>query len=186
MLKQGIPFVIGKENSLFIGRETGSSVLVKCLNHMEKVHPETAVPINFKNVKFLDFSAADEFIRKLISRVTGKEFRNMFIYLTNVSLTLRENIEAALRLNQQTALLWNPGEAPKIIGTLNSQLVDTWDLVNRKKRLTARELADTMGLPINTSSNRLVKLYMLGLIHQSGKKGATGGGQEYIYETLIS
>lgn len=186
MLSQGTPFVVSKEHSLFIGRETGSQVLKECLDHLEKTHPETVVPINFKNTKFLDFSAADEFIRKLISRITGKEFRNIFIYLTNVSDTLKENIEAALRLNQQVSLLWNSGQNPEIIGQLNLQLKNTWDLVNRKKQLTARELADTMGLPINTSSNRLAKLYTLGLILQSGKKGASGGGQEYTYESIVA
>lgn len=185
MIKHGIPFVIGKEYSLFMGRKTGSQVLKKCLGHLEKAHPETAVPVSFKNIRFMDFSAADEFIRKLVSRVTGKEFRNIFIYLTSVSDTLKENIEAALRLNQQAALLWNSGRAPEIIGILNPQLRDTWELANRKKQLTARELADTMGLPINTSSNRLARLYALGLVHQSGKKGASGGGQEYIYEPVF-
>lgn len=185
MLKQGIPFVINKKYSLLIGRETGSKVLNECLNHIEKAHPETIIPINFKNIKFMDFSAADEFIRKLISRITSKEFSNISLCITNASDTLRENIEAALRLSQQVTIIHNAGQAKEIIGQLNLQLKDTWDLVNRKKQLTARELADTIGVPINTSSNRLAKLYTLGLIHQSGKKGASGGGQEYIYESII-
>lgn len=185
MRNPGIPFVIGKEYSLLIGRETAFQVLKECLSHLEKASLGTVVPVNFKNIKFLDFSAADEFIRKLISRITGKEFRNIYIYITSVSEILKENIEAALKLNQQVILLWNSGQTPEIIGQLNVQLKDTWDLVNHKKQLTARELADTMGLPINTSSNRLAKLYTLGLIHQSGKKGASGGGQEYIYESIF-
>lgn len=185
-MNKGIPFVIGKESSLFIGRDNGAKILSQCLLHLEKTGPCTTIPISFKNIKFMDFSAADEFTRKLVSRITSKEYKNIFIYLTDVPDIVKENIEAAFRLNQQVALLWNPNQPPELIGIINTQLKETWDLINNKKTLTARELADTMNLPINTSSNRLVKLYSLGLIHQADKKGASGGGQEYIYETLIT
>lgn len=184
-MNKGIPFVIGKEYSLLIGRDTGARVLDQCLAHLQNTPSGTAVPISFKNIRFLDFSAADEFTRKLISRITGKEYKDTFIYLTDVPSIVKENIEAALRLNQQAALLWNPAQPPELIGIINTQLKNTWDLVNQKKRLTARELADTMNLAINTSSNRLAKLYSLGFIHQADKKGASGGGQEYIYESVV-
>lgn len=184
-MNKGISFVINKEYSLFIGREPGAKVLSQCLEHLDKVKPGTITSISFKNIKFLDFSAADEYIRKLISRITGKEYKNIFIYLTDISGTVKENIEAALRLNQQICILWNHPNAPELTGVMNKQLKDTWSLVNHKKTLTARELADTMNLPINTSSNRLVKLYSLGLINQADKKGASGGGQEYVYESIV-
>lgn len=183
-MNKSTPFVISKEYSMFIGREAGAKVLSSCLEHLSKASHASAVPISFKNIKFLDFSAADEFIRKLVSRIIGKEYKDIFIYLTDVSNIVRENIEAALRLTQQVALLWNTPQPPELIGILNTQLKDTWNLVNQKKKLTARELADTMSLAINTSSNRLVKLHSLGLIHQADKKGASGGGQEYVYESI--
>lgn len=179
-----LPFVIAKEYSLFIGRDAGIKILNQCLDHLGKISPDAIVPISFKNVKFMDFSAADEFIRKLISRITGKEYKNIYICFTDVADIVKENIEAALKLNQQVALLWNANHQPELIGVINTQLKDTWNLVNNKKTLTARDLADTMNLPINTSSNRLVKLYTLGLIHQADKKGASGGGQEYVYESV--
>lgn len=184
-MNKGIPFVIIKEYSMLLGREAGTKVLTQCLEHLGKTSPASIIPISFKNIRFLDFSAADEFVRKLISRITGKEFRDIFIYLTDVSNIIKENIVAALKLNQQVAPLWNPAQPPELIGTINTQLKDTWILVNQKKRLTARELADTMNLAINTSSNRLSKLYTMGLIHQADKKGASGGGQEYIYESIV-
>jgi len=184
-MNKGTPFVISKEYSMFIGREAGAKVLSSCLEHLSKAVHASAIPISFKNIRFLDFSAADELTRKLISRITGKEYKDIFIYLTDVSNIVKENIEAALKLNQQVALLWNLSQPPELIGIINTQLKDTWNLVNQKKRLTARELADTMNLAINTSSNRLAKLYTLGLIHQSDKKGASGGGQEYVYESIV-
>lgn len=183
-MNKGIPFVINKEYQLFIGRESGAKVLDQALLHLGKTVQCTIIPISFKNIKFLDFSAADEFIRKLISRITGKEYNDIFIYLTDVSNTVMENIEAALKLNQQVTILWNPSQPPELIGIINTQIKETWDLVNNRKTLTARELADTMNLPINTSSNRLAKLNALRLIHKADKKGASGGGLEYIYESI--
>lgn len=185
MLKKGISFVISKDYSLFIGRELGSKVLNGCMAHLEKNPPFSTVAVDFKNIKFMDFSAADEFLRKLINRVNGKEFNQIYIYLINISALARENIQAALQLNQQVTLFYTPNKGIEVLGTLNPQLTATLKLVNHKGCLTARELADTMNLPINTSSNRLAKLYHLGLINQSGKKGAAGGGQEYIYESVI-
>ena len=177
-------YVIGKEFSLFIGRQTAARVLEHCLHSLEHAPPESLVPVSFKNIKYIDFSAADEFIRKLISRITGKEYHSVYIYLTDTSTLLRENIEAALRLNQQVAILWDSPRAPELVGVINHQLKETWDLVNTRKTLTARGLSDALNIPINTSSNRLVKLASLGLIHQADRKGASGGGSEYVYESL--
>lgn len=185
-MNKNTSFVIGKEYSLFVGRESGGKILDLVLLHLEKAPSGIIVPISFKNVKFLDFSAADEFIRKLISRIIGKEYRNIFVYFTDVSDIVRENIEASLKLSQQVALLWNLNQLPELIGNLNTQLKDTWNWINNKKIVTARELADTMNLPINTSSNRLAKLAGLGLICQADKKGAVGGGQEYIYKSIVA
>lgn len=185
-MNKTIPFVISKEYSLLIGRDAGAKVLEQCLGHLGRISQASISPISFKNIKFMDFSAADEFIRKLISRITGKEYKNIYFYLTDAIDMIKENIEAALKLNQQSALFWNLSKPPEVIGVLNSQLKDTWNLVNNKKTLTARELADTMNLPINTSSNRLAKLYTLGLIYQADKKGASGGGQEYVYESIVA
>ncbi len=185
MLKSGISYVIGKEHSLFVGREVGSNVLNDCLSHLQKAQPQTVIAIDCKNVKFMDFSAADEFLRKLLNRIMGKELNNVYVLLTNVSPLARENISAALNLNKQVILISNSEKETEPLGPLHPQLKETWQLVKHKGNLTARDLADTLNIPINTSSNRLAKLARLGLIYQADKKGASGGGQEYLYECII-
>jgi predicted transcriptional regulator len=102
-----------------------------------------------------------------------------------MSPPVRENINAVLELRRAVCLTQNGRDRVEILGPLSAPLKETFDIVVRNKRVTARDVADHFHVAINTASNRLASLAELGLIVRTGKRTVIGGGEENLFESLI-
>lgn len=171
------------KDGILVGRDAGKKCFARVIAAAEGAAPLSVIPIDLGSLRFMDFSSADEFLGKLISRLSSGEFKDIYIYLENLTTEIEETIDAMLQLRGQNAVVIGKGGSPKILGKLNPVLKETFDLINKEKEVSARRLADRTNLAINAASNRLTKLQGLGLIARldttSGK-----GAEQFVYQTI--
>ncbi len=86
---------------------------------------------------------------------------------------------AGVSVKAKVALLIRKEDQMRLIGHVEPNLMEAWQLVYEKSELTARELADQRGLEINTASMRLRKLYDARLLAR--REEITPDGRQHIY-----
>lgn len=183
MLAKGKSFTVGSSEDLLIGRESAKKVLDKLVKQIEASSPFTVIPVDFGNMRFVDFSSADEFLGKLISRISAKEFPDIYVYLTDLNKEIEETIDAMLKLRGQNAAVLEKGGKVRILGKLNPVLKETFDYIHGEKTASARNLADSKKIAINASSNRLTTLHRLGLIARLETE-AGRGIERFVYRSV--
>lgn len=157
-------------------RPEGSSIreylMVNIISNL-KVNEELLI-LDFDKIEACDVSCADEIVLELV-RYLIKEKKYRSVVVKNVTDNVLENLRAAqiykedkLSKIQNSKVLIPFLKEDKndisIIGTLESNLQECYEILKQRNTLTARELADIKKIAINSSSNRLKKLYDLGLI----------------------
>src|SRR5438128_2232866 len=96
MLKRQKAYLVKGSADILSGREEGKALAEKALKHLEVLEPDSILPLDFSKVKFIDFSCADEFLTKIIRRITSGELGTRFIVLQGMPLNVEENISAVL------------------------------------------------------------------------------------------
>lgn len=184
MLKKIDKIKLEAKDGILVGRDAGKKCFARVISAAEGASPHSVIPLDLGDLQFMDFSSADEFLGKLISRLLSGEFKDIYIYLENLTPEIEETINAMLQLRGQNAVAIASDGTVKILGKLNPVLKETLDLINKEKEISARKLADRTNLAINAASNRLTKLQGLGLIARlettSGK-----GAEQFVYRTIV-
>jgi hypothetical protein len=180
------PFILERET--YSGRETvGKELRQQLQNFIELQQPaDTILPINFKNVKNMSWSVADEVICKTQQRLNSGELGSKHICLEDVNIEIREAIDAALKLRNLVCILRDANKI-QILGNLSKELQATYHLIHSKERVTARDLLQMNILrnkKISAASNRLKKLNQLGIIHKIEEEFVEGGGKQFVYEAV--
>jgi len=184
MLKRVSPFAMHKFGKVLSGRENGRKILSELLDCLESLPEYSILPLSFKGVKFLNFSCCDEILTKTISRITSGEIENRYFILVDVSSGIREDITAVMKVRKNICIEEKEDGEITLVGDLPTQLLETYQYILRRKKTTARELAEAMQLKISASSNRLTKLQEMGLLCRINKEIVEGGGRQYIYEPI--
>lgn len=140
--------------------------------------------LDFKDILSIDFSCADELIGKLISRLVGDEYGDIYFVLQNLSDNQRENIQVALDLRKVTCLLLCGNQEWQLLGHKKNYLIETLKLIMNKGNITARELSDAFNLELTTSSTRLSHLHKARLVFRE-QLIVDGGGREFVYYKLF-
>jgi hypothetical protein len=181
------PFILDQE--IYSGRDTmGKELRLKLQNFIE-LHqpPDTILPINFKNVKLISWSVADEVICKTQQRIISGELGSKYICLEEISEEVKETIEAALKLHNLLCIYRNPNDKVQILGSLSKELQATYYLILSKERITARDLLEMnifKNKKISAASNRLKKLNQIGMIRKLEEEYIEGGGKQFVYEAV--
>lgn len=152
--------------------------------------PDEFVDLNFKGIEVMDASFADEVFGTLVSLRGRREDQFYPLLLSDLNETCLDNLNMALetrpdrevqtheRLRNCVLPIVQDGEV-KLIGKVEEHVVKTFDQLKRNKTLTARDLADSMGLSLNASSTRLKILADLGLALRAEVRDTQG--KQYIY-----
>lgn len=82
--------------------------------------------------------------------------------------------------NIKLALLVTTENEMKIIGHIEPNLAEAWNVVASERTFTARSLADRLNLAISTASTRLLKLYKNRLLARDEE--VTSSGRQHIYQ----
>lgn len=144
------------------------------------VSPGGTLALDLRGIRVMDTSFADETIVELAVSLLANKYGDRFLILQEPSAATIENIEGTiLRRKVKVALPVMTGSGTELIGMVEPNLADAWGLTQQARTLTARQLADQLGLEINTASMRLHKLYRLRLLAR--EEEVTGAGRQHIY-----
>jgi hypothetical protein len=176
-------FLINGSRNL-VTRETGKRMREALEERLQTESSGEVIILDFKAVGILDYSCADEIVAKLISRLNAGEYGERYLLLRGLNPTQKENIEVALERKHLAALFLNEEKKWEVLGVLNNYLKETLNEVMTKGTITARDLADTEDLEINTSSTRLANLHKIQLV-QRREEVLNEGGRQFVYESLL-
>jgi hypothetical protein len=177
-------FKLPSPEGMLVGRDAGKRMFESCLSFIDAEGKGGHVALDFSDVKFVDFSSADEFLGRLAGRILSRELGDTCVLLTHCKPEVCENIDAMLRLKNQAMLCKESSGNIRLLGKLHPQLEETLKFVDQRGEVTARDLADAEKIAINTSSNRLTKLGNLGLLGRKEEPAAGKGGKQYRYFSL--
>jgi hypothetical protein len=143
------------------------------------------VTLDFSGVGVIDYSCADEFLAKLITRLIAGEYGEKYLCLANLNPAQRENVEVALERKRLPVIVLNPDDTWQCLGTIKPYLSQTLDLVMAREKISARELSGLLHLELNTSSTRLINLHRQRLVTRQ-ERFISEGGREYVYLGLAN
>lgn len=182
MLKRQKAYLVKGTAEILSGREEGKALAEKALSHLEVLEPDSILPLDFCKVKFIDFSCADEFLTKIIRRITSGELGTRFIVLQGMSPNVEENISAVLIIRDLVCPKLSRDGDVELLGKIGTELVDTYKLAAKKGKITAsdvKEIAPRLG--VSAISNRLARLHKMGLLLRIKEVGIQTGGRQFVY-----
>jgi hypothetical protein len=164
-------------------RAYGDQALPVLEAQLQAVPEGRALRLSFDGVRIMTPSFADATIVELLKGMRAGRYGDRHLILaeqnddTLVSLegTFERRLYRSLKL---AVVLCRDGECG-LFGPVEQNLQETWRLVEERGTLTARELADRLGLEINTASMRLLKLHGLGLLAR--REEVSAAGRQHIY-----
>jgi len=142
----------------------------------------TVVALDFSNIGIVDYSCADEIIAKLVSRLLSDEYGGKFVILTGLNEHQKENVEVALERKSLAVVASMRDGKAVMLGTLNNYLKVTLEFIEKKDKITAKDLSETTKLEANTSGTRLLNLYKKRLVRR--REEIRSGGRVWVYEKL--
>jgi len=147
---------------------------------LKEIPPGQALILDFAGISVMDTSFADETVLELVLGLSQGKYGDRWMVLEEPSPATIDNLEGTIaRRKAKVALLIRREGQMRLIGHVEPNLMEAWQLVCEQTSLTARELADQIGLEINTASTRLRKLYDARLLAR--REEITFEGRQHIY-----
>jgi len=173
------------EKDLLITREVGHETKEQICGELAQLEPNTVLDLDFRAIRFMDVSCADEMIVRVLARLEAGEYPDRFISLSHIGVQHRENIEAALKIAKKATLV-RQKESWEILGELVSSHRTALAKIMEMRSVTARELQQELDYKtINESSTRLTSLYQRCLIaREPFREAVRGGGRQFRYLSL--
>jgi hypothetical protein len=168
-----------------VTRDTGRRVRAEAARVIGGLEEGGLLTLDFDGVGIIDYSCADEFLAKLLTRLIAGEYGEKYVCLSNLNASQEENIAVALEKKRLSTLLANPDSTWKCLGILKPYLRQTLDLVMDRDTVSARELCTLLSLALNTSSTRLINLHRQRLVIRH-ERFISEGGREFVYAGLLS
>lgn len=155
-------------------RSNGKQVASYIQNEISKIVQPGKFIISFKDVLICDISFIDEVIINTIDYIKSKGL-NIQLLVSDADDDIKDNIHAAilLRINKErntgnskylVHVLYLSKFGLELMGDIETNLEETFEIIKERKVITARELAEIIDLPINSASNRLKRLFDLRLV----------------------
>jgi hypothetical protein len=173
----------GSATAHLVTRKTGAAVRSAIVGRLLSLGQGEVLTLDFSEVGIIDFSCADECLAKLVLRLNAGEYGEKFLCLSGLGESQRENVQVALERKRLPALLSGPGSSWECLGTLTPHLRETLRLVMERHGMSARELADLLGLELTAASTRLINLHRQRLVSRR-ERSMGEGGREFLYEGL--
>ena len=147
---------------------------------LKEVSSDQTLILDFADVSVMDTSFADETVLELALGLSQDCYGDRWMVLKEPSPATIDNLEGTIaRRKAKVALLIRKEDQMQLLGHIEPNLMEAWQLVYRMSELTARKLADLLGLEINTASMRLRKLYNARLLAR--REETTPDGRQHIY-----
>jgi hypothetical protein len=166
-----------------VTRETGAAVRSAIVRRLAALEERAVLLLDFSGVGIIDFSCADECLAKLVLRLNAGEYGEKYLCIEGLGPSQRENIQVALERKKLPALLLGSDGTLECFGSLTPYLRETLQFVLSRGAVSARELADALGLELTAASTRLINLHRLRLVRRR-ERPIGDGGREFVYEGL--
>lgn len=140
-----------------------------------------ALTLSFAEVEVMATSFADETIVPLLQGLVEGRWGDRYLLLQDPTSDTLDSLEGtfARRRELKLAAVVLRDERPSILGHVERNLEETWHLVAERGALTARALADRLGLEISTASMRLSKLHGARLLAR--QEDVSPAGRQHVY-----
>ena len=184
MLVQSNPYCLKSDSGILSGRDLGERLLDQLTLHLRDAEPDSATPLDFSAIQFVDISAADEFLCKLLMRIASGELGTRYVFISGANESLRETFEAVLKLRDLAALC-KEGDDRIILGVLKTPMREALEVILAARQGTSAELAQRLDKNINIACNRLNALQKMGLVCRTRDGSVQGGGRQYYYEAIV-
>ena len=99
-----------------VTRDTGRRVRAEAARIVASLEEGGLLTLDFDGVGIIDYSCADEFLAKLLTRLIAGEYGEKYVCLSNLNASQEENIAVALEKKRLSALLANPDSTWKCLG----------------------------------------------------------------------
>jgi DNA-binding transcriptional ArsR family regulator len=184
MLIQSNPYCLKSDSGILSGRDLGERLLDQLTLHLRDAEPDSATPLDFSAIQFVDISAADEFLCKLLMRIASGELGTRYVFISGANESIRETFEAVLKLRDLAALC-REGDDRIILGVLKTPMREALEVILAARQGTSAELAQRLDKNINIACNRLNALQKMGLVCRTRDGSVQGGGRQYYYEAIV-
>jgi anti-anti-sigma regulatory factor len=164
------------------GRPKGEKILKDLLAHLTRYPVGARIPLDFTGVKFLDISCADEFLNRLLLRLRSGEIEERFLIIRGVNPSVRETIDAVLRL-RGLVILCEGEDGFSLLGEIKQPVQEALAILMQRKRLTSADLARELKKTLTSACNRLTLLQKMGLAYRVKEEGIAG--RQYYYESIL-
>jgi STAS-like domain of unknown function (DUF4325)/Winged helix-turn-helix DNA-binding len=138
---------------------------------------------DFNGVRTVDTAFARESFGQLLTNTLGGHFGGARFILANLSVNAWDTFETLMkRRGNGTFFLALQPVGLQVVGHMEPNLEEVFELLKEHKELSARDLADQLNLEINTASTRLKKLHDLGATMR--REEVIDRGRQHIYRLL--
>jgi hypothetical protein len=175
----------GGREAHIVTRETGRRIRRAAAERLGNMNEGELMTLDFAGVGIVDYSCADEFLAKLLTRLIAGEYGEKYVRLTNLNASQKENIDVALERKRLPSLLVHADRSWECLGTIKPYLKETLDIVMARERVSARDLSSMLRIELNTSSTRLINLHRQRLVRRR-ERIITEGGREFVYAGLYA
>ena len=79
------PYCFAAEQGILSGRPKGAELLADLMAHLLRGPDNSATPLDFTQVSFMDVSCADEMLNKLLLRLRSGELGRRFVYIAQAN-----------------------------------------------------------------------------------------------------
>lgn len=140
--------------------------------------------LDLYDIMVMDASFADATIVSLQQGLIAGKYGDKFFLLVSPNETIVVNLEGALaRRNLKQPLLISDSGHVSLLGHIERNLREAWDLVVSGRVTRARELADELGIEIGAASMRLHKLYVARLLAR--REEVIVSGRQHVYQSPL-
>ncbi|MCA9330432.1 DUF4325 domain-containing protein [Candidatus Saccharibacteria bacterium] len=172
--------ILGVTGPDLLLRDYGRRAFALLEEKLLQVSVGQALVLDFRGVSVMDTSFADETVLELAMGLNEGRYGDRFLILDSPSPATVDNIEGTIaRRRVKIAMLVRDADGIRLVGHVEPNLAEVWKMTLHTTTLTARGLADQLGLQLNTASTRLHKLYNARLLARTEE--ITSAGRQHIY-----
>ncbi len=171
---------LGVPGPNLLRHDYGVRAFVRLEQELMAVPVGRALTLDFAGIEVMDGSFANVSLVELALNLVAGRYGDRFLILDQASSDVVENLEGTIaRRKARVALLIREDGQLLVKGSLEPNLLEAWQLAGSLVTISARDVADRLGLEISTASMRLRKLYDARLLAR--QEQISSAGRHHIY-----
>lgn len=163
-------------------RPIGEQFFYMALEKLNGIHAGDIIELSMKGVFATDTSFLDEYILGF-QRMILERYPDALLFVSNVDIWVLENLTRLIKSWEvdgiRIPVLCFHDNEYEILGKMEANLLETFDVCRANYEITARQLAEIKNLVLSTASTRLRKLYEFKVIYR--REVIDASGKQYIY-----